>query len=99
MIDKLRTQFLEHLRYERNVSEHTLRNYASDLEQFLDYLAPTENKPADQTPTKRATSQKKKREPDLNQIDHITIREWLSSLHSAHKKKTSIARKLAALRT
>ncbi|HEY3026684.1 MAG TPA: tyrosine recombinase XerC [Pyrinomonadaceae bacterium] len=98
MIDKLLTQFLEHLRYERNVSEHTLRNYASDLEQFLDYLTPAQTKPADRTPAK--PSQKKKpREPDLNQIDHITIREWLSSLHTAHKKKTSIARKLAALRT
>ncbi len=100
MIDKLLTQFLEHLRYERNVSEHTLRNYASDLEQFLDYLAPAEIKPGDQKPAKRPAAQKKKRrEPDLNQIDHITIREWLSSLHTAHKKKTSIARKLAALRT
>ena len=99
MIDKLLTQFLEHLRYERNVSEHTLRNYASDLEQFLEYLAPPENKP-DKSPTKRPASQKRKRsEPNLNQIDHITIREWLSSLHTAHKKKTSIARKLAALRT
>src|SRR5207237_6340638 len=38
-------------------------------------------------------------EPDISQIDHLTIREWLSSLHSEHKKKTSIARKLAALRT
>ena len=99
MIDKLLTQFLEHLRYERNVSEHTLRNYASDLEQFLDYLVPPENKP-DKSPTKRpAAKKKKRREPDLNQIDHITIREWLSTLHTAHKKKTSIARKLAALRT
>jgi site-specific recombinase XerD len=37
---------LEHLRYERNVSEHTLRNYASDLNQFLDHLAgrPPENR-------------------------------------------------------
>ena len=100
MIDKLLTQFLEHLRYERNVSEHTLRNYASDLEQFLDYLAPAEIKPGDQKPAKQTSTQKKKRsEPNLNQIDHITIREWLSSLHTAHKKKTSIARKLAALRT
>src|SRR5437660_2407248 len=100
MIDKLLTQFLEHLRYERNVSEHTLRNYASDLEQFLDYLAPAEIKPGDLKPAKRVSAQKKKRsEPSLNQIDHITIREWLSSLHTAHKKKTSIARKLAALRT
>src|SRR4030095_6579441 len=32
-------------------------------------------------------------------IDHLTIREWMSSLHTEQKKKSSIARKLAALRT
>jgi integrase/recombinase XerC len=86
-MEQLLTQFLEHLRYERNVSEHTLRNYASDLNQFLDHLAP-----ADPQSGKRA-------EVDITQIDHITIREWLSTLHSAQKKKSSVARKLAALRT
>jgi integrase/recombinase XerC len=80
-------QFLEHLRYERNVSSHTLRNYSSDLEQFLDFLAP-----ADPSTGKRTT-------PEVSAIDHLTIREWLASLHSAQKKKASIARKLAALRT
>ncbi len=43
-MEQLLIQFLEHLRYERNLSEHTLRNYASDLQQFLDYLAPANNK-------------------------------------------------------
>src|SRR4029077_6564178 len=89
MLDRYLTQFLDHLRYERNVSVHTLRNYESDLTQFFDFLAPTEE-----------TKQKVRRtEPGLKQIDHLTIREWLASLHSDHKKKTSIARKLAALRT
>ena len=87
MIDQLLTQFLEHLRYERNVSEHTLRNYQSDLEQFVDHLVP-------------ATPKNGKRKfPNLADIDHITIREWLATLHTAQKKKSSIARKLAALRT
>jgi integrase/recombinase XerC len=86
-MEQLLTQFLEHLRYERNVSEHTLRNYASDLTQFLDHLAP-----ANPQSGKRA-------KVELDQIDHITIREWLSILHSAQKKKSSVARKLAALRT
>ena len=76
-------QFLEHLRYERNVSAHTLRNYSSDLEQFLHFLTPGE----------------KRKAPEISEIDHLTIREWLSSLHSAKKTKASIARKLAALRT
>jgi integrase/recombinase XerC len=87
MIEQLLSQFFEHLRYERNVSEHTLRNYMSDLMQFYDHLAPADAQ----------TGQR--REVDVKQIDHITIREWLSSLHAAQKKKTSVARKLAALRT
>ncbi|HZH31037.1 MAG TPA: tyrosine recombinase XerC [Pyrinomonadaceae bacterium] len=87
MIEQLFEQFFEHLRYERNVSEHTLRNYRIDLGQFYDHLAP----PSAATGARR--------EFDLKQIDHITIREWLSTLHAANKKKTSVARKLAALRT
>jgi integrase/recombinase XerC len=87
MIDELLVQFLEHLRYERNVSEHTLRNYQSDLVQFYDYLSPADPQTG------------KRKEPDIEQIDHLTIREWLAALHSAQKKKSSVARKLAALRT
>ena len=86
-MEQLLAQFLEHLRYERNLSEHTLRNYRSDLEQFHDYLAPAHAKTG------------KRSEPPLATIDHITIREWLATLHVAQKQKTSIARKLAALRT
>src|SRR4030095_13122342 len=86
-MEQLIEQFLEHLRYERNVSSHTLRNYASDLEQFLDHLAPADPKSG------------KRRTPELTTLDHLTIREWLAELHSAQKKKASIARKLAALRT
>src|SRR2546423_4661825 len=87
MIEQLFEQFFEHLRYERNVSEHTLRNYRIDLGQFYDHLAPTDA----QTGARR--------EFDIRQIDHITIREWLSQLHAGKKQKSSIARKLAALRT
>ena len=87
MLDQLLTQFLDHLRYERNVSAHTLRNYESDLLQFFDYLAPAD------------PHNGKRKEPNIAQIDHLTIREWLATLHSDKKKKTSIARKLAALRT
>jgi len=86
-MEQLLSQFLEHLRYERNVSEHTLRNYQSDLEQFVDHLAPAQPKNG------------KRNLPALTDIDHITIREWLATLHTAQKKKSSIARKLAALRT
>ena len=82
MLEEYLKQFLEHLRYERNVSQHTLRNYSSDLEQFHTHLA------------KNGGLQL-----HVSEIDHLTIREWMSSLHLLNKKKTSIARKIASLRT
>ncbi len=72
--------------YERNVSPHTLRNYMSDLQQFHDFLAP-------------ADEDGNRRHIDIQQVDNITIREYLATLYEKKKKKTSIARKLATLRT
>ena len=83
MLEDYLKQFLQHLRYERNVSQHTLRNYSSDLEQFRDYLY-LKGKVSD---------------IPVSEIDHLTIREWMSELHGESLKKTSIARKLASLRT
>jgi integrase/recombinase XerC len=88
MFDDLFKEFLEHMRYERNVSAHTLRNYASDLDQFHDFIAPVTD-----------LNTMARREIDIKDIDHITIREWMSALHAANKKKTSIARKLSSVRT
>jgi integrase/recombinase XerC len=79
-------RFGDYLKYERNVSEHTLRNYMSDLEQFHDHLCPVD-------------STGKRRRVEITQVDHITIREYLSKLYQEKRKKTSIARKLATLRT
>lgn len=78
--------FLKHLRYERNASEHTLRNYASDLMQFYDHVAP---------PGENGN----RRNVDLHSIDNLTIREYMSALYEKKKKKSSIHRKIAALRT
>lgn len=82
MLEEYLKQFFQHLRYERNVSQHTLRNYSSDLEQFRDYLL----------------AKGKVSDIPVSEIDHLTIREWMASLHADHKK-TSVARKLASLRT
>jgi site-specific recombinase XerD len=46
-MNQLLTQFLDHLRYERNVSAHTLRNYESDLTQFFDFLVPSRGEAAE----------------------------------------------------
>ena len=82
MLQEDLTQFFQHLKYERNVSPHTLRNYASDLEQFRAHLFRIE----------------KRSDIAVADIDRLTIREWMASLHTDHKK-TSVARKLASLRT
>ena len=82
MLNDHLTQFFQHLKYERNLSPHTLRNYASDLEQFRSHLFRVE----------------KRDDMAVADIDRLTIREWMASLHADHKK-TSVARKLASLRT
>jgi integrase/recombinase XerC len=79
-------KYLDYLRYQRNASPHTLRAYSSDLQQFLSYLtsAPEgEARPA----------------PDLDQIDNLTIREFLGALYQKNNRKSSVARKLATIRS
>ncbi|HYT07631.1 MAG TPA: tyrosine recombinase XerC [Rugosimonospora sp.] len=75
-------KFLAYLRSVRNASAHTLRNYASDLEQFHTYLTPPDSPPV-----------------QLVDIDHRVIREYLGYLHDQKLQKSSMARKLAALRS
>jgi integrase/recombinase XerC len=79
-------QYLTHLRYQRNASPHTLRNYASDLYQFHFFLTHT-------------TEGEPRSEPALEQIDNITIREFLGILYQQRNRKSSVARKLAVLRS
>jgi integrase/recombinase XerC len=83
MLEEYLNQFFQHLKYERRVSQHTLRNYLSDLGQFREHLFSID----------------KRADIPVQEIDHLTIREWMAALHADNKKKTSIARKLASLRT
>jgi integrase/recombinase XerC len=78
--------FAEHLRHERNVSGHTVRNYLSDLEQFYDFLCP-------------AAADGTRLNLDIRSVDHIAIRAFLAHLYDQQRKKTSIVRKLATLRS
>ena len=75
-------RYINYLRYERNASPHTIRNYESDLLQFRDYL----------------TDGDAQAQVDLGAIDALRIRGFLAQLFEREKKKTSIARKLAAVR-
>ena len=78
-------EFLEHLRLNENASIHTVRAYDSDLSQFLAFLS----------------AKAGKRRGDLTTTDFtpLGIREFLSDLHKRGNTRSSVARKLAAIRT
>ena len=81
-MDELIERYIQYLQYERNASPHTVRNYRSDLFQFRDFLAQGQ----------RGV------QVSLKSIDTLRIRGFLAFLFEKEKKKTSIARKLAAVR-
>lgn len=79
-------KFVDYLRIQHNASPHTLRNYSSDLQQFYLYLTTTPD--GDARPA-----------PELEQIDNLTIREFLGVLYAKSNRKSSVARKLATIRS
>ncbi len=84
-------RFLDHLRSERNCSEHTLRNYASDLDQFAGFL---EDQVKAGCLDAGAGGQ-----PEVEGLTHLHIRSFLGELYAARLKSSSIGRKLAAVRS
>lgn len=78
-------KYLKYLRIERNASPHTIISYENDLRQFLEFLE--EHFGSTES------------EPDINSIERLTIRLWLGELSEADYAKSTIARKVAALRS
>ena len=75
-------RFLEELR-RQNASAHTLRNYGSDLAQFLEYFTIKDS-------AARVT---------VEEIDALAIREWLGHLYKQRLTAVTMRRKLAAIRS
>jgi integrase/recombinase XerC len=84
-------KFIYHLENERNVSRYTIISYRHDLEQFIQYISPPEDK--DSAPTGVA---RKVLSPE--DVDHRLIREFMGYLHTQENQKSTIARKLTSLR-
>lgn len=106
MFTKTAYQFLEHLKVVRNVSEHTVRNYAIDLNQFKIFL---ENSlfpdiPKEELPQKIHHHLSYQSPPNslfipLEIIDRKVIRNFLASLSANHHNKKSVMRRMSSLRT
>jgi integrase/recombinase XerC len=79
------TAFLEYLRYNRNVSPHTIRAYETDLEQLLAHMA--------------ATARCRPGEVTVERFDTDAVRGFLGQLHERGNSRASTARRLAAVRT
>jgi integrase/recombinase XerC len=84
-LEDLIQQYADHLRNERNVSPHTLRNYISDVEQFARFVS------------ERELALDGAGSLDARKIDVHVVRAYLASLTQG-RKKSSIGRKLAALK-
>lgn len=84
-MDDLIQAYAEHLRGERHVSPHTLRNYVSDLAQFREFLA------------RRKLCLDDGGAVDAGKVDIHVVRAYLAS-RTKDLKKSSVGRKLAAIK-
>jgi integrase/recombinase XerC len=76
-------EFFRHLSLEKNASEHTIKSYREDLTQAIDFLS-TQLKTDTPTPT---------------QVTVRHLRAFLAWLHDQGYAKSTIARRLAALKS
>lgn len=78
-------KYLRYLKIERNASPHTIISYKNDLNQFFDFCLAHFDAEEDDILSDR--------------IERITIRLWLGELSDKGLAKSSIARKVAAIRS
>jgi integrase/recombinase XerC len=79
--------YIKALKTQKGYSEHTVRNYRSDLDQFLAFLK-----------QKAAGDGETEQEPDVESIDFPAIREYFGNLFS-EAKRTTVARKISAVKS
>lgn len=77
--------YLYHLQVEKNASPHTMQNYQKDIFQFIDFLAEGLSIPDNQVKAEMVT--------------HLLVRSYLAKMKNSGMARTTIARKLAAIRS
>lgn len=113
--ESLTDQFIAYLRAERHFSPHTARCYAADLEQFCGFLADPDGKqlepgaegrgrgPDGPTARQRKAAEALGSVPERNRrllsVDTDLVRLFMSRLRDKNYCKSTVARKLATLRS
>jgi integrase/recombinase XerC len=92
-IGSLINAFLDALSYEKGYSAHTLRAYGADLKAFNMFITRDNQSPNDRQENKQGAGEF---DPEAIKAEHI--RAYLGYLYGKHRK-SSIARKVAALRS
>jgi integrase/recombinase XerC len=78
-------KYLRYLNIERNASSHTITSYQNDLSGFLAFCSISMGVPEEKV--------------EVHEVTRLTIRLWLGELSEDGLAKSSIARKVAALRS
>ncbi len=96
-------KFLDHLDAERNFSAHTVRSYATDLEQFCRFLAAldgagVETMSSDDLPDVEELPVERLADR-LPAVTAMDVRAYLAMMRNSGYSKSTVARKLAALRS
>jgi len=89
-VENLISDFIESLATEKGFSENTCRGYRQDLAEFFDFCAASQVMGPKHAEDKQPIA--------IGDVDSIAIRSYLGYLHRRNKKST-IARKLSALRS
>ena len=76
--------FLRFLELNRNVSPHTVRAYEIDVAQYLAWVASGNDVRISQLATE--------------QLDGLSVRDWVAALNRAGQARTTVARKLSGAR-
>ncbi|PWT92483.1 MAG: tyrosine recombinase XerC [Acidobacteria bacterium] len=86
-MERFLQEFYTYLKVEKRYSNHTLGSYQKDLEQFCDFLGEFWGRDI------------YKVENPLSELDTLCVRGFLNHLHRKRFERSSIARKLASLRS
>ena len=95
-------EFFSYLRYEKHFSDHTLKCYNTDLQQYIEFLDTEQAGATSQNSFESggaATAVAMEVRAEILSVTAATIREFLVTLHNRNYSRATTARKLATLRS